>query len=90
MPKCIKCNDFFHPDYCIDVLPDDEKDTAKVCVFCKINKDKVTIEEENGEFVCEVKKTDAVNQYKKYVGELKESRKIAHLLKTGDRSRIIT
>jgi len=89
MPKCVKCSEFFHPDYCVEALPDDPKDTGKVCVFCKIKKSRVTIEDDQGNYFSTVSKKTAIESYKKYIYELKNSRKIEHLLKTGDQSKII-
>jgi len=89
MPKCFKCGKFYHPDYCIDIAPY-ENNSLKICVFCKTNKKEVTIEDENGREILKVTKRDAERNYAAYIKKLTEKREIAHLIRTGDKSRIIT
>ena len=81
MPQCVKCRQFFHPNYCVE-----DKD-MKVCVFCYLKKDKVTIEfDDHNETI---NKNEAINAYKEYLTKLTKTRKIEHLIKTGSESKII-
>lgn len=89
MGQCVKCRKFYHPDYCVDALPDDPNDDAKICLFCKLNLSELTIEDQLGNIVSIVKKEEAVNLYKKYINDLYKNRKIDHLVKTGKQSMII-
>ena len=78
MPLCVKCRDFFHPDYSVIV---DEATNACKCVFCYKEKDFVTIENEDGTGKPEkIYKREAVKNYKIYLHRLKETDKIAKLL----------
>lgn len=89
MPQCVKCKKFLHPDYCVEAAPDDPNDNAKFCLFCKMNTNILTIEDSEGNEVIKVDKEKAVRMYELYIKDLKESRKIDHLIKTGKQSRII-
>ena len=78
MPKCVKCDKFFHPDFCV-LVPNDDK--ACKCVFCHIEKKVVTIEdEETGKPVKTVTKKEAVEEYRRYVHDLRYSDKIVDAL----------
>lgn len=89
MGKCVKCNKFYHPDYCVDALPDDPNDTAKICLFCKLDKNELTIEDSNGNALQTIKKDEASRLYEIYIKKLKENRKVDSLIKTGKQSKII-
>lgn len=89
MGQCVKCKKFFHPDYCTDALPDDPNDTAKICLFCKLDKKELTIEDQEGNIVQLVKKEEAERLYKIYIEKLKNNRKIDTIIKTGKQSKII-
>ncbi len=77
MPKCVKCLDYFHPDMCVVV---DEKDMACRCVFCHIEKQEITVENEDGSPSHTVTKKEAIYNYKKYIQDLKESDKVQNIL----------
>lgn len=89
MPQCVKCKQFFHPDYCVDAAPGDPDDNAKFCMFCHLNKEELTIEDQQGNEVMRIKKQEAINIYKDYIKGLTETHNIKHLIETGTKSRII-
>ena len=77
MPKCVTCDQYFHPDYSVIV---DEATTACKCVFCYIEKSEVTLEEENGKPACKVTKKEAIENYRIYISKLKDDEKVAKVL----------
>lgn len=89
MPQCVKCKQFFHPDYCVFAAPDDPDDDAKFCLYCKLNTDTLTIEDAEGNEVSKVKKEEAINMYKLYIKGLTETHNIKHLITTGNQAKII-
>jgi hypothetical protein len=79
MPKCVKCDKFFHPDFCVEV-PDSDPVVCK-CVFCHIEKKEVTVEdEETGKPVKTLTKAEAEEEYRRYVHDLRHSDEIVAAL----------
>ncbi|KFZ26571.1 MAG: hypothetical protein KQ78_01207 [Candidatus Izimaplasma bacterium HR2] len=79
-PRCVKCENFFHPDWCVVI---DETTNACKCVFCYTEKNEITIESEDGSPEYKVTKTQAAENYKRYVQDLKESEKIQKIMMKG-------
>lgn len=89
MGQCIKCKQYFHPDFCVDVESPfiKKEEEVKMCVFCHLNLKEVTVQLPDGDR--RVKKQEAINMYKEYIQKLTKNRKINHLIKTGTPSKII-
>lgn len=60
MGLCVKCKNFFHPIWMIEMEKDDE-----MCLFCYKDKDKIELE--NGTIV---RKKDCTDEYQKYMKKL--------------------
>lgn len=81
MPKCVKCDQYLHPDWMIEI---DEATKACRCVYCHTDKTEITIEnEETGEIIERVPKREAVMRYKKYLKDLTEDEKIKKVMMAG-------
>ena len=78
MPKCIKCSKFYHPDFCIET--EIRNDLITNCLFCYLNKDKLTIENEDGSIDRIVTKKESERDYKIYLKKLMENKKIKNLI----------
>lgn len=63
MPQCVKCNMFFHPDYMLLV---DEQQKSQQCVWCYLDKEEVTLEDENGNGK-RVGKNEAAQKYAEFI-----------------------
>ncbi len=83
MPKCVRCEKFFHPDMCVVV---DEVTNACKCVFCYTEKQEVMIENEDGSPAYKVSREEAIENYKRYVQDLKESPDIQKTLAKGQQN----
>lgn len=59
MPRCIQCNQLLPPDLCESV-----SDTEQKCLFCKFNKDTVSLNK------LLIKKSDAIEDYKIFLAKL--------------------
>ncbi|HSH51632.1 MAG TPA: hypothetical protein VK982_07900 [Bacteroidales bacterium] len=74
MGKCVKCDKVFHPDYMLVI---DQSLNAQKCVFCYLDKNSITIEnEETGEVDKIISKEDATQSYQKYLDGLSKNPKI--------------
>ncbi len=78
MPKCVKCNEFFPPNYTevIEGSQPDPLDDGKYpqhCVFCKLGIDKVERETEHnsGQYVM-YSKEECLRDYKAFLAKLKD------------------
>lgn len=80
MPKCVKCDKFFHPDFSVVI---DEETNACKCVFCYTDKPSITVENEDGTEPYTVTKVQAEENYRRYIKDLKESEKIQKVLMKG-------
>ena len=80
MPRCCNCDKFFHPDWCVVV---NEDDNVCKCVFCHTGKDKVTLTDEDGKPDYKITKFQAIENYKRYIQDLKESKKIQKIMMKG-------
>jgi hypothetical protein len=78
MPKCVKCLEYFHPDMCIET--NIRGDDVIVCVFCKLHKKELTIEDKDGNFLKKVTKKQAPEEYKQYLNRLIKKPNISKLL----------
>jgi hypothetical protein len=80
MPRCVKCDKFFHPDYSVLMNPDTE-DKACKCVFCYTEKKQVSIQdEETGKTEKVVTKKQAEEEYRRYIHDLRHEEKIIDVL----------
>ena len=78
MPKCVKCDKYFHPDFCVVV---NEEDKACKCVFCYTEKKAITVEDEKtGRVDKKVTKVQAEDEYRRYVQDLRYSDGVAEIL----------
>ena len=79
MGKCVKCGFFYHPDWMLE--EEIRGDMVKICFFCKIDKNELTVIDEETQKVKEVvTKTQAVENYRKYLEQLSHKPRIAEIL----------
>jgi len=78
MPKCVKCLNYFHPDFCIETEIRNEYVTT--CLFCYFDKKELTVEDNNGRIDEIIKKDDAIKNYKKFLEKLVKKPKIRKLI----------
>jgi len=78
MPKCARCLKLFHPDWMLQ--EEFRGDDVKMCLFCKLDKNELTVVDENDKIVETVNKEQASINYKKYLDELIKKPRIAELL----------
>ncbi len=78
MSKCVKCNEFLHPDYF--VIENIRGDNVKVCTFCHTNNKVLTIQKDDGTIVEKVSKEQAIRRYKIYIRNLLNNPKIAEVI----------
>lgn len=79
MPRCVKCDKYFHPDFSVLLKPDTEDKSCK-CVFCYTEKKEVTVSGEDGKPDYTVSKREAEENYRVYVAKLKEDPKVSKVL----------
>lgn len=77
MPQCVTCNKFLGPNYCIIV---NENTDEKQCVFCHLEKDEITIEDNSGS-ERKITKQEAMNKYQEYLKKMYHSEKVQDLVK---------
>ena len=87
MGKCVKCHQYFHPDFCVDI--GDDKRIVLECAFCHTNKRELEIINDDGIVIERITKEQAINKYKEYIEGLKKNRNIDSIIKTGEKPRII-
>jgi hypothetical protein len=78
MPKCERCLKFFHPDWMLQ--EEFRGDIIKSCLFCKLDKQILTVEDEDGKIQEMVTKEQASVNYLKYLDELAKKPRIAEIL----------
>ena len=78
MSKCVKCLDYYHPDYI--VYQDIRGEIVKVCAFCRIDKKELTITDDDGKVVEVVSKKQASIAYKKYLDDISKNEKVAKII----------
>jgi len=85
MPRCVKCDKYFHPDFSVLMEPNTGSKACK-CVFCYTEKNEVTVaSEETGKPDYVVTKQQAIENYRVYIAKLKDDPKVAKVL-TGNES----
>jgi len=84
MSKCAVCGKMYHPDYI--TYQERMGDTVKVCAFCKIDKDTLTITDDNGKIIKTIKKEDASREYMRYLDVLSKKPNIAKILDKSSKS----
>lgn len=77
MSKCVKCDQFFHPDYVVII---DENTNAVSCVFCHTGNTSVTIRDEDSGEEKTVTKQEANRKYLIYLKELEENPNVKKIL----------
>ena len=94
MPKCVKCQEVFPPNY-VDILegfePDKDGEYPKQCIFCKLEIDEVEREtvHNSGEYQ-KYSKAECLDDYKKFLKQLKNNKNVKDILeKAENASRII-
>ena len=82
MPFCVKCNDFFPPNY-TELIPEGEPNAKgeypQHCVFCKDGIEFVMREDSHnsGQFNTKYTKEECIADYKAYIAKM---RKVRYLL----------
>ncbi len=94
MPKCVKCQEMFPPNY-VDIIegskPEVDGEYPKQCIFCRLEIDKVERETEknSGKFQ-DYTRAECLSDYKKFLRSLKDNQNVKEILKKAeDSSRII-
>ena len=78
MPKCVKCFDLFHPDWMVE--ENIRGDEVVICCFCKMDKNELSVIDENDKITEVVTKDQAKRNYLKYLDDLSKKPKIAEIL----------
>lgn len=78
MPRCVRCMKDFHPDWCIETVI--RGDNVVVCCFCKVEKNILTVTDDDGNIVENVTKDQANRNYLKYLDDLSQKPAIAEIL----------
>ena len=86
MPKCVTCDKYFHPDFSVMMEPDNEKSPCK-CVFCYTEKNEVTVASDDGKPDYTVTKKEAIENYRRYIQDLKDNPKVAKVLTGNEASK---
>lgn len=93
MPKCVKCNEFFSPNY-TDIIEGSERDSKgeypQQCVFCKMELTEVERETEHnsGEFV-KYTKEQCIKDYKIFMQKFAKSKNVKEILRQNDDIKIM-
>jgi hypothetical protein len=78
MPQCARCLKMFHPDWMIQ--EEFRGDIIKSCLFCKLDKNELTVVDKDDKIEEKVTKDQASINYKKYLDELSRKPRIAEIL----------
>ena len=78
MPLCVKCTGTFHPDWCIEQVIRGEN--VIVCKFCRIDKQELTVENDDGSVKEVVTREGARRDYLKYLDDLSRKPEIAKII----------
>jgi hypothetical protein len=84
MSKCVVCGEFLHPDFCIE--KEIRGDKVISCLFCHLDKSKLTIEDKDGKILRKVTKSQCIKEYKMYLKRLMDNPNIAKLVKQENES----
>lgn len=85
MPKCQTCTKFLGPNFCIII---NEETDEKQCVFCYLEKDEITIENDDGS-ERKITKEEAMRKYQEYLKDLYHSEKVQEIVNPESKSNII-
>jgi hypothetical protein len=78
MGKCVQCEGFYPPHFMVDL--EEKKDPPQKCAFCYLDKNEVTmVNDETGKEE-KISKKDAAEKYKLLLKKLKESKNIQDIL----------
>ncbi|MDX9691797.1 MAG: hypothetical protein RBT45_05015 [Acholeplasmataceae bacterium] len=78
MPKCVKCFGLYHPDWCVE--ENIRGDEVIICCFCKMDKNELTVVDDNDKIVEVITKEQAKKNYLKFLDDLSKKPKIAEIL----------
>jgi hypothetical protein len=78
MSKCVKCLDYYHPDWI--VYQEVRGDMVTVCAFCRLDKNELTVTDDNGKVKEIVSKKQASKNYKRYLEQLSKKPGIANII----------
>ena len=84
MPKCVKCDEFFPPNYTEIVensLPDEKGDYPQLCVFCRLGVNEVERETEHdsGQYIPYTRE-ECLRDYKNFLKKIKKSKNVKDIL----------
>lgn len=71
MPQCVKCKEFYPPDYTEAIDPKNED--RQICSFCKLEKEEVTVEILDETY--KVTRQQCIDEYKALLAKFKEKYK---------------
>ena len=80
MPKCVTCDNTFHPDMCVEI---DEFSKACKCVFCYTGKSEIHVDNDDGSPSHSVTKKQAIENYRIYLKKLSENDKVRNIMMKG-------
>lgn len=83
MPKCVQCHQYLHPDWSVVI---DETNNACKCAFCYTGKKEITVESDDGTPDYTVTKNEAVENYRRYIHDLRHSEKIQNAMMKGQQN----
>jgi hypothetical protein len=78
MPTCKVCMRMYHPDWCFEQTI--RGDDVIVCTFCRLDKQVLTVENEDGTVKETVTKDEASRDYLKYLDDLSRKPEIAKII----------
>ena len=78
MSKCAICGKMMHQDFFVE--KEVRGDLIKSCLFCHLNKNTLTIVDDNDNIIRKVTKEQCVSDYIRFLRKLSETPKIAKLL----------
>lgn len=90
MPKCVKCQEVFPPNY-VDIIegsePEVDGEYPKECIFCKLGIDKVEreTEKDSGKYQ-DYTRAECLSDYKKFLRRLKDNQNVKEILKKAENS----
>ena len=90
MPKCVKCNGMFPPNY-VDIiegsLPDKDNEYPKQCVFCKLGVTEVERESKHNSGLWQKYTQDeCLKDYTEFLKKLNDSKNVKEILKKAENS----
>ncbi len=78
MPQCKKCDNYFPPQFLVQMINFPNEPEALQCLYCSENKSEIKIKQD-GEFIPYSKK-ECIKDYDKLLKKLKENKNITQVL----------